>query len=302
MSDLRYAIGVDVGGTKIAAAVVDSAGAVRGKIRLSTDRSDRGRSVEQVVEAAREAASAAGTAWEQIAAVGVDVPGIYYPRSGKVWAPNLPGWDHIPLREWLAPRLPRPVVVDSDRSAYVLGEQWMGAARGLTDVIFVAVGTGIGAGIISGGRLCPGAEGIAGAVGWFALNPEYREIYQQVGCWEAEAAGPAVARRAAAPAAEAVIEAARRNDAAARRALDDTIRYLGMGVANLVSVLNPQIVVLGGGLMQAGELFLEPIRREARRWAQPLAAASVRIELTQLGEDAGLLGAARLALEASLAP
>jgi len=301
MSDLRYAVGVDVGGTKIAAAVIDSDGTILRKVKLATDRQDRDRSVAQVALAAREAVAGAGLEWERIAAVGVDIPGIYYPKTGKVWAPNLPGWDHIPLRDYLEAQLPRPVVVDSDRSAYVLGEQWLGAARGFRDVVFVAVGTGIGAGILAGGRLVQGAEGIAGAVGWFALNPEKKDIYRQVGGWEGEAAGPAVARNAGTATAEEAIERARRNDPAACLAVAGAAKYLGMGIANLVSVLNPEIVVLGGGLMQAGDLFLEPIRREMREWAQPLSGASVRIELTQLGENAGLLGAARLGLEANLA-
>ncbi len=299
MSAQRYAVGVDVGGTKIAAAVVDSEGRFHRKIKLATDRSSRDRAVAQVVDAARQSVAAAAVPWDDIVGVGVDVPGIAYPGTGLVWCPNLPGWDQFPLREVLAAELPRPVAVDCDRSAYVLGEQWMGAARGFTDVIFVAVGTGIGAGIISGGRLCTGAEGIAGAVGWFALNPEKKGIYKQVGCWEAEGAGPGLARRAGAPDAETVIAAARANDEAARAALAETIRYLGMGIANLISVLNPQIVILGGGLMQAGDLLLEPVRCEVREWAQPIAARSVLIELTKLGEDAGLLGAARLALEAA---
>jgi glucokinase len=295
MSDLRRVVAVDVGGTKIAAAVVDSEGKIHEKIKLKVDRD---RSVEQVAEAAAQAVAAADVGWESVDAVGVDVPGIYYPRTGLVWAPNLPGWGRIPLRSLLEARLPRQIVVDSDRSAYVLGEQWMGAARGFRDVVFVAVGTGIGAGIVMDGRLCRGAEGIAGAVGWFAVNPEKKEIYKQVGCWEAEAAGPAVARRGGAESAERVVEAARRNDPEAKRVLGETVRWLAMGIANLISVLNPEIVVLGGGLMQAGDLLLEPLRREVPEWAQPLAAESVRIELTKLGEDAGLLGAARLALDA----
>ena len=300
MSELRYAVGVDVGGTKIAAAVVDSQGRIHEKIKLKTEREDRDRSLAQVAQAAHAAVAVSGVAWRQIAAVGVDVPGIYYPKTGNVWAPNLPGWDQIPLRDRLAPQLPCPIVADSDRAAYVLGEQWMGAARGLDDVVFLAVGTGIGAGIVTGGRLCQGAEGIAGAVGWFALNPEKKAIYQQTGCWESEAAGPGLARRLGAPDAETVIAAARRGDPNALRAVDETVRYLGMGVANLISLLNPEIIVLGGGLMQAGDLFLKPLRREVRDWAQPLAVQSARIELTQLGEDAGLLGAARIALEAGL--
>jgi glucokinase len=192
--------------------------------------------------------------------------------------------------------LPAPILIDSDRAAYVTGEQWLGAARGLTDVIFLAVGTGIGAGIISGGHLIRGAGDIAGAVGWFALDPRAKEIYKRVGCFEAESAGPAFARKAGGGlTTEAIIERARHGDKAARQIVDEATQYLAMGVANLVSVLNPQMIVLGGGLMQAGDLFLEPLRREMLQWAQPMAAGQARIELSMLGEDAGMLGAARLA-------
>ncbi len=295
---MRYAVGVDVGGTKIAAAVVDSEGRATAKVKVATEQRDTAKSIDQVVEIACRAADESGIPWRDISAVGIAVPGIYYAASGRVWAPNLPGWDHIPLRDEVAGKLPTPVVLDSDRAAYVSGEQWLGAAHGLSDVIFLAIGTGIGAGIISGGRLIRGASDIAGAVGWFALDPRKKEIYKQVGCFEAECAGPSLGRRAGAT-PEAVIERARKGDAAARSMIHETAQYLAMGVANLVSALNPQMIVLGGGLMQAGDLFLEPLRREMLEWAQPIAAQQVRIELSRLGEDAGLLGAARLAFLAT---
>jgi len=287
---------VDVGGTKIAASIVDSTGNASSKVKISTEQHDTARSIAQVAEIAHRVAQESGVSWRDISAIGVAIPGIYYAATGQVWAPNLPGWDGIPLLDELAAKLPVPIVIDSDRAAYVTGEQWLGAACGLTDVTFLAVGTGIGAGIISGGRLIRGAGDIAGAVGWFALDPRTKEIYKRVGCFEAESAGPALARRAGGQlTTEAIIERARHGDSAARQIVDETIQYLAMGVANLVSVLNPQMIVLGGGLMQAGDLFLEPVRREMLQWAQPIAAKQVRIELSALGEDAGMLGAARLA-------
>jgi glucokinase len=227
--------------------------------------------------------------------VGIIVPGIFDKRTGEAWAPNLWGHAHVPLLAELHRALEVSITIDSDRAGCVLGEQWLGAARGLDDVVFLAVGTGIGAGIVSGGRLLDGSGGIAGAVGWFAVNPQPREEYGRVGCWEAEAAGPALARRLNASSAEEVVAAARNGDSFALAAVEETARYLGLGIANLVSVLNPEMIVLGGGLMQAGDLFLPAIRRVMPVWAQPVAARQVRIELTQLGEDAGLLGAARLA-------
>ena len=287
---------MDVGGTKIAAAIVDSSGHAGPTIKVSTEQHDTARSIAQVAEIAHRAAEQNGVSWREISAIGVAVPGIYYAATGQVWAPNLPGWDHIPLRDHLAAKFRVPIVIDSDRAAYVTGEQWLGAARGLTDVIFLAVGTGIGAGIISGGRLIRGAGDIAGAVGWFALDPRAKEIYKRIGCLEAESAGPALARKSEGGlTTEAIIERARHHDPAARQIVDEATQYLAMGIANLVSVLNPQMIVLGGGLMHAGDLFLEPLRREMLQWAQPIAASQVRIELSALGEDAGMLGAARLA-------
>jgi glucokinase len=288
-------VAVDVGGTKIAAALVDGEGRIQRKVKLLTDHHDTGRSIDQVAEAARGAVGE--TPWKRIASVGVAVPGIYFAATGEAWAPNLPGWDRIPLRAALESRLPVQILVDSDRAACVLGEQWLGVAQGCMDIVFLTVGTGIGAGILSGGRLIRGASDIAGAVGWFALTPEMREIYRQTGCWEAEAAGPALARRAGRATAQQVVEAALAGEEAAKEAIEETVRWLAMGIANLISALNPQMVVLGGGLMQAGDLLLEPLRRWVVEWAQPIAVRQARIEVSKLGEDAALLGAARIALE-----
>ena len=278
------ALGIDLGGTKIAAALVAEDGAILDKRKYPVDRHN---TVTQISGIVRELGGADR--------IGVVVPGIYHPATGEAWAPNLWGKDLFPLRSELAKALRQPTVIDSDRAAYVLGEQWVGAARGCRDVVFVGIGTGIGAGIVSGGQLLRGTGEVAGAVGWFALNPHWMPAYEHTGCFEAEAAGPAVARRAGAS-TEAVVEAARQGEPDAMRVIDETVHYLAMGVANIISLLNPEMVVLGGGLMQAGDLFLDPIRRDVLKWAQPTAARQARIELTALGEDAGVLGAARLAL------
>jgi len=287
-------IAVDLGGTKLTTAVVDPAGRVTARRKQPVEHGGLEVTVAQIAAGVRETLAASPAA--DVQAVGLIIPGIFDASTGSGWAPNLWGHDHVPLLSALRTALDLPVTIDSDRAGYVLGEQWLGAARGCNDVIFLAVGTGIGAGILSGGRLINGAGGIAGAVGWFALNPQSREEYNRVGCWEAESAGPALARRLHAASGEEVVAAARRGDAAALAAIEENARYLGLGIANLVSVLNPEMIVLGGGLMQAGDLFLPAIRQVLPLWAQPVSARQVRIELTQLGEDAGLLGAARLAL------
>jgi glucokinase len=228
-----------------------------------------------------------------------------------VWAPNIAGWDHLALAAQLQGQLPATLVLEADRSAYVAGEAWLGAARGLRDVIFLAVGTGIGAGIMSDGHIIHGHDDLAGAVGWMALNPQFEELYARMGCFEAEASGSSVGRKAAARltgsgpqdewTALEVVQMGEQGDPEARALLDEAGVYLGMGVANLVSTLNPEMIVLGGGLFQSGDYLLERVRREFPRWAQPFAAERVRLERSALGGNAGLIGAARLAFNAAAA-
>jgi glucokinase len=250
----------------------------------------------------------------EVGGVGISIPGVYYSASGNALAPELWDWEEVPLWREIEKKLPQPVMIDNSRAASALGEQWVGAARGLSDVVYFSAGEEIGAGIISAGWLLHGAGDLAGAAGWLAVDPRKNGLYSQVGCLAAEAGAAAVGRRAAARIAageatvmaglagvrpvttDIVIEAARRGDAVAIRVLEETARYLAMGIANLVSVLNPEMVVLGGSLFEASEFLLDPLRREVLEWVQPLAAGRVRIELGELGEDARLLGAARIAL------
>jgi glucokinase len=293
-------LGIDLGGTKTALAVVDGAGSVLARSKRPSHEGGRALAFEVLGSWAKETLSSAGLAWSDVGGVGVIVPGLYDSRTGQAWAPNLWGDAEVALRDGLARHIQAPLTIDSDRTGYVLAEHWLGAARGASDAVFLAVGTGIGAGILSGGRLVRGAGGVAGAVGWLAIDPRWQPLFGEVGCFEAQAAGPALARRGRAGTAEEVVEAARSGDPKALHAVAETVEALAMGIAGLVSLLNPEVVVLGGGVMQAHDLFLEPIRAAVRRWAQPFAARQCRIEPTALGEDAGVLGAARLAFPESL--
>jgi glucokinase len=315
MKAMEFCGGVDVGGTKIASALFTREGEISAKDKISIDKSGGDAAAGQVGDKIEALAKAVRAVGGRLAAVGVCVPGIAYSASGKVWAPNIPGWDQYPLLDKLKERQECAIVLESDRSAYVAGESWRGAAAGARDAVFLAVGTGIGAGIISGGRIVHGHEDIAGAVGWFGLNPAFKSEYASLGSFEAEASGNSVARKARellergrassildlaggrveAVTAEVVAEAARRNDPLALEIVAETVTYLAMGIANIVSILNPEVVVVGGGLFQAADVFLDPVRREFKRWAQPLAVRTVRIELSGLGEDAGLYGCGKLA-------
>jgi glucokinase len=301
-------VGVDLGGTKLSAALF----AEEGELLLrevegigGREGADVGRLISELVEDTVEKAHDIGHA---VQSVGMCVPGIYYPDSGKVWAPNIPGWDDYPLLDELTTSLDTAVHIESDRSCYILGEIWQGAARGCTDAIFLAVGTGIGAGIVSGGRVVTGKHGIAGAIGWLALDRPYRGVYDACGCFEYQASGEGLSRVAAdlreeeyrgasegSVDARAVFEAYEAGDPLATRVVENAVELWGMAVANLVSLFNPEIIIFGGGVFGPAVVLIDSIRAEAEKWAQPISIREVTLEPSQLGSDAGLYGAAKLA-------
>lgn len=311
-------LGLDLGGTKIAAGVVDSSGKLYSAVRLPTPAAGVKRDLAALFDAAQSAVASAGVPWRAIRAAGVGVPGAFDPVTETVWAPNLPGWNKVPLKRWLEKALHRPAFVEGDRNVQALAETWLagGAKQKVRNLAFLTVGTGIGAGLIVEGRVVPGTRGLAGAAGWLAVQRGWRPEFARLGCLEALSAGPAVARlarkalrrnshsliRKLAAAGggrvtgEVVVEAARRGDRTARHILERIGEDLGRGVANIVSLVNPQVVVLGGGLAGAGEFLLKPLRRALLKWGQPLATRQVRVVRSRLGPDAGILGAARYAL------
>jgi glucokinase len=287
-------IAIDLGGTKLAVALVNSKGQISKLTTVSVDMKSSLAPVNQIVEATRELIGAKGPKGK-ILGMGVAVPGLVR-RDGTVWAPNLKGWKRMALALRLKRALGVPVIVESDRNAAVLGETWRGAARGTSDAIVLMLGTGIGAGIWSGGRLVRGAHELSGCAGWMVVNGGHESEAQHGGQLESMAAGPAIARSAGAANAQDVAKAARRGDPSAIRAYLEAGRVLGYGVANLVSLFDPEIVVIGGGLAKASDLFLGALRKAVKERAQPISAKLVRIVTSPLGAQANLLGAARLAM------
>jgi glucokinase len=287
-------IAVDLGGTKLAAALVDSRGQIWKRTVLAVDTTSSLAPVRQIEQLARELIGAKknkGT----ISAIGVAVPGLVR-RDGTVWAPNLKGWKRMALAQRLKRALGLPVVVESDRNAAVLGETWLGAAKGKSDAIVLMLGTGIGAGIWSGGRLVRGAHELSGCAGWMVVADSYGSEAREVGQLESMSAGPAIARAAKASNAEGVANAARHGHRTSIKIFTEAGRMLGYGVANLVSLFDPEIIVIGGGLAEASDLFLAALRQAAKERAQPIAARQVRIVTSPLGAHANLLGVAQLAV------
>jgi glucokinase len=311
----RQAIGVDVGGTKTAALRVSAGGEILDGTVVPTPADD-----EAAILTAAEAAIA-DVMDGDVVAIGVGAAGLVDVRAGLLLSsPNL-AWRNVPLAERLGTRFGLPVTVDNDATAAAWAEARFGASRKHPDSLFVGVGTGIGGGIVMGGRLIQGAHGFAGEIGHIIVQPDGPSCgCGNRGCWEQVAGGPAISRagRSAAtedpesgiarlaggdPArvtGELVVRAATEGDPIAVRILGEVGRRLGEGIAGLVNVLDPQVVVLGGGVGEIGALVLEPLREAYLATVEGRSdRPDVPILPAVLGNDAGAIGAALLAIEAA---
>lgn len=307
---MPHALAIDLGGTKCSAAIVDKKGHILSRRTVPVDVSSRLGPVRQVLQLAQDL-SAGKTPKQVFAAAAVAVPGLVRP-NGTVWAPNLPGWNNLLLASRLRQSLGIPVVVESDRNAAVVGECWRGAARGKSDVVVLMIGTGIGAGILSGGRIVRGAHELSGCAGWLTVMRENVANTAGTGELESLVSGPAIARTARKSlrdgqdsslaqldpskiTAHEIASAARQGDRLAQDIFKQCGRLLGFGIANIVSLVDPQVVILGGGMASAADLYLESLKTAMLERAQPLAAKQVRIVVSKLGDKVILLGCARLA-------
>jgi glucokinase len=296
-------LGIDLGGTKIAGALFDEKGRVSQKKVAYLGRKTGSQVGAQMVELIRSFLNGSDIASARIQNLGVAVPGIYNHKTGRVWAPNIPGWEDYPLLEELEGGFgDRGISLDSDRACYILGETWKGSAEGCKHAIYLAVGTGIGAGILIDGQVLRGADDIAGSVGWMALSDPYLPGYEKFGCFEYHASGPGITRMAKDMDASEVLTARDifkayvQERPLAREVISQAIRFWGKACANLVSLFNPEKIIFGGGIFGPAVQFLDDIYLEAKKWAQPVSIQKVTFEPSKLGSDAGLYGAGFLAL------
>jgi glucokinase len=313
----RYAVGVDVGGTKIAAGVVTPDGRILHKATAPTPREQ-----DHVVQHILAIIEKLRSRYPDVAAVGVGAAGMIDWPSGHIrWAPNN-SYSDLPLQQLLTGGSGLPTVVENDANAAAWAETAVGAGAGIGNVIALTIGTGIGAGIILNGELLRGETGIAGEAGHLIINPVGGELCGcgATGCLEAMASGTALGRagrRAAAadPAGrlaqlagtageitgeitgETVYQAARAGDPTARQLFEQLGYWLGAGIASLVNVFDPQLVILGGGLVTTGDLLLTPTRVSFERFVFARTHRKLpALALARMGTDAGLIGAALLAL------
>jgi glucokinase len=316
----RRTIGVDMGGTKLLAGAVDPELSVHHRAHRTLIGLDQAGVIDAAVGAVAELREASK---REIAAVGFGIPSLIDRRSGRsVSSVHLPLAD-VQFGDVMAERLGLPVLMDNDGNLAALGEQRAGAAAGCRDAVVLTIGTGIASGLILDGRLYRGWLGAAGELGHMVIDydgPPCHGNCPNRGCLEVMASGTALAREAVRLAAERpdsglaaaadegyalagplVTELAHDGDAAAMEALELIGRRLGVGLANIVNIFNPEAVVIGGGVMAAGELLLDPARAVMAERALPPSRDEVRIVPAELGAEAGMVGAAVLAFD-SLEP
>lgn len=311
---MRRAIGLDIGGTKIAGGVVDESGALLTELVEPTPEESDAAAVAPIL---LDLVGRLRAKHPDVAAVGVGAAGIVaWPEGRIIWAPNN-AYQDWPVREQLEAATGLPAVVDNDANVATLAEARLGERR-YRELVLITVGTGIGGGLVLGGQIYRGPTGRGAELGHIVLNPEGPECgCGNHGCFEAYASGTALTRMGREAAdddpgsliarlgaeqgevtGQTVSAAAGQGDAVARGLFERLGRWLGVGVASLANIFELEAVVVGGGLVETGDLLLEPARRAAREFAYaPQARTTVPILPATFGSDAGMVGAALLALE-----
>ena len=322
---MRFVLGIDIGGTNLVVGSVAEDGSKLHALGSEPTHAEAGQSdvldrlialAQRTLDQTRREIPGA-----EILGVGVGAPGPLDTKSGIVLlTPNL-GWVNLPLRQIIHERLGLPAVLDNDANCAVLGEWWMGAARGTRNAIGITIGTGIGGGIIVDGKLFHGASDCAGEIGHTTIDTEGRRCKcGNYGCLEAYASGPNIALRAVEEikagavsrlpnyvngdlrqiTAQTVYQAAHDGDDLALEVVNDTARFLGVGIGNLLNVFNPEAVVVCGGVTLAGDHLFVPLRREVARRAFKPAVTACRIVPGELAGTAGVYGAAKAFLDQTL--
>jgi glucokinase len=300
---------VDLGGTYLRIALVDGCGKIHDQIKQRTPQGD---SPDVIVNALAAAADKWTSDGRRVAAVSIMVPGtVDNANAVVVQAPNLPSLTNFPLKTVLEERFGWPVLLENDANAAAVGEMWLGAARGCRDVVSVTLGTGVGGGVILDGELWRGAHGSAGEIGHTTVDPfsGLKCKCGNIGCLELFASATAIVRmtREDLPRfpqsklkcdgldAEKVYYAGREGDELALSVFKKFGVYLGIGLANLINIIDPEIIVIAGGVVNGWDLFAAHMQHEVNERAVRATAQQVKIAAAQCGDNAGLLGAARLA-------
>jgi glucokinase len=285
---------IDIGGTKIAVGMVDQSGRLLARLEHPTaPELGPGYGLARVCEMLRQTAAEAG---DRLQGIGIGCTGPVDPMTGTVEKNEfLPGWEGLRLTDEVSHSFGVPVAMENDADAAALGEFAWGAGRGAKRFIYVTVSTGIGGGIVLDGQLYRGMDGSHPEIGHHVIDPSGPQCFCGAsGCWESLAGGPALAQRGGHSNAREVCESARRGDEEALAAIEQEGLYLGLGVANLVTLFVPDVIALGGGVMQSRDLFWERIVSVIRSSCGLVPSEKTRLLPATLGLGVGLIGAAQV--------
>lgn len=301
----QYSIGVDLGGTNLRAAAIDRSGKIIEKIAGSTDLSEgRDAVIDDIVANIVKLRDKHGA--DGLAGVGIGVPGFILIEKGIILGShNMPGFEEYPVRDEIERRLKAPVVLENDANAAALGEKWMGAGREVNDLVLLTLGTGIGGGIISGGRVLHGYLGMAGELGHITVDPTGNLCgCGNHGCLEKHASATAVVSMAKLLSlgdnltSEGVYRLAKEGNENARRIFTWMGRALGNGLASLINIFNFPLYLLSGGMLPAWDLFAPSMFEEVKLRSFTFRNSDTKIEKAILGNEAGLYGAGYLPFQA----
>jgi glucokinase len=316
--DEKWLSGVDIGGTTIKLAFISEDGELITKWEIETDKSEKGQRIPtDIANSIHEKLADLNQPKTKLIGIGIGAPGPinFYDGSVEV-AVNL-GWSNFPLKDLLERETALPVAVDNDANLAALGEMWKGAGKGANDLIFVTLGTGVGGGIIANGKIVHGINGAGGEIGHTTsvINDGAHCNCGKEGCLETIASATGIVRLAIEQVcstninsklrdfynehktltAKLVLDCAKENDEIAKNVIDQVTLYLGLALANLANGLNPEKIVIGGGVSKAGDTLIIPLKNQFARFSFPKVLEGVEITIASLGNDAGVIGGAWIA-------
>ncbi|WP_210609621.1 ROK family glucokinase [Priestia flexa] len=315
--DDKWLVGVDLGGTTIKMAFVNQYGEVIHKWEIPTDISEQGRKIPtDIAKAIDKEVVNLGESKSKLMGIGIGAPGPVNFANGSIEVAVNLGWEKFPIKDILEVETSLPVVVDNDANIAAIGEMWKGAGDGAKDLLCVTLGTGVGGGVISNGEIVQGVNGAAGEIGHITSVPEGGAPCNcgKTGCLETIASATGVVRLAMEAVvntdkpstlrtlldehdqitAKDVFDAARADDELAVEVVDKVAFHLGLALANSANALNPEKIVLGGGVSRAGDVLLNPVKSYFKKFAFPRVAEGAELAIATLGNDAGIIGGAWL--------
>ncbi len=321
--DLKPAVGIDLGGTNIVGILINQRGDILARKRRKTlVQEGKDKVIAQIVDCINDLlkeGETLGISSEELLGIGVGSPGPLSRKKGVIYyAPNLLGWENVPLTRILTDKLEMPFFLENDANATALAEWWLGAGKNVNNLILLTLGTGIGGGIIIEGEVYHGSGDMGAELGHIVIKEGGMICGCGIrGCLEAYASATGVIKRAKAAikqgyetilkslvkdspeglTCELVFRAAREKDPLALWLIEETGRYLGVGIGSLVNVLNPEMVILSGGMIKAGDLLFNPVRRFVKLFSMKAIIEKVKIVPGDLGDEAGAIGAAATVLK-----